>query len=79
MKTLCPAGCGKKFISAEFANAHADREHPDWKLHQAPKRKGWATPHGFVDFRDPVTYEEACEAAQFIVQAMRVKKEENHG
>jgi len=25
-----------------------------------PRKKGWATPYGFADFRDPVTYEEAC-------------------
>lgn len=24
------------------------------------KRKGWGTPHGFVDFTVPVTYEHAC-------------------
>ena len=28
---------------------------------QEPKRKGWATPTGFIDFAEPVTYKEACE------------------
>lgn len=27
------------------------------------KRKGWATPFGFFDFAEPVTYEEALKAA----------------
>lgn len=30
------------------------------------KRKGWATPYGFGDFTDPVTYEEACEQMKKI-------------
>ena len=62
-KTLCPGGCGKKFITKEHAEAHANAEHPDWKI---PKSKGWETPHGFVDFSYPVTYEEACETARKI-------------
>ena len=62
-KTLCPARCGKKFITAEHAVAHADAEHPDWRT---PKQRGWATPHGFIDFRQPVTYAEACEVAAKI-------------
>lgn len=56
-RAMCPAGCGAKFISKEHAEAHADENHPDWKT---PKSKGWATPYGFIDFREPVTYEEAC-------------------
>lgn len=60
MKALCPAGCGKKFTSETFAKAHADKEHQGWD--ELPhKRKGWATPYGFVDFTYPVTYETACD------------------
>lgn len=55
-KSLCPAGCGKKFISAEHAKSHADLEHDDW---MTPRRRGWATPYGFVDFTEPQTYEYA--------------------
>lgn len=57
MYTLCPAGCGKKFITKEHAVSHADLVHPDW---MTPKQKGWRTPYGFCDFTKPVTYEEAC-------------------
>ena len=63
---MCPAGCGKKFITADHAERHADAEHPDWKTPKMPKARGWATPYGFVDFREPVTYEQACEVAQKI-------------
>lgn len=59
----CPAGCGKKYISTNHAEAHADADHPDWKI---PKARDWATPYGFVDFREPVTYEKACEVAKKI-------------
>ena len=62
-KAVCPAGCGKKFISAEYAERHADADHADWRT---PKAKGWATPHGFVDFAEKVTYEHACEVAKNI-------------
>lgn len=57
MKADCPAGCGKRFISADHAKSHADIAHPDWMMQ---KQRGWATPYGFVDFAKPVTYEEAC-------------------
>lgn len=63
MITLCPANCGKKFISAEHAKAHADTHHPGWTI---PKRKGWATPYGFVDFKEPVSYEEALTVAKAV-------------
>jgi len=57
MSALCPAGCGKKFINADYAKSHADVAHPDW---MTPRQKGWATPYGFGDFTDSITYEEAC-------------------
>jgi len=67
----CPAGCGQKYISAEHAERHADAEHPDWKM---PKARGWATPFGFVDFQEKVTYEEACKRAEKIKLTMEISK-----
>jgi hypothetical protein len=61
MKTSCPDKCGKKFVTPEHAEAHADKEHPGWR---APKARGWRTPNGFIDFSHPVTYEEACKAME---------------
>lgn len=34
-------------------------------------RKGWVTPHGFMDFQQPVTYEEACKTAAELAELMR--------
>jgi hypothetical protein len=68
---LCPGGCGKKFISQAHAEAHADLEHKDWKLPKVPKRKGWVTPFGFVDFKEPVTYEEAVETSRLMHEFMK--------
>lgn len=65
MSVLCPAGCGRKFVTQTFAEAHADREHEDWRT---PKARGWATPYGFADFSNPVTYEEACAFMQRFVE-----------
>lgn len=31
-----------------------------------PKAKGWATPHGLVDFAEKVTFEHACKVAKNI-------------
>jgi len=60
-KTTCPS-CGKKFITSAHAKSHADIAHPEVPeyLLGEPKRKGWATPYGFGDFTDPITYDEAC-------------------
>lgn len=60
--------CGKKWVSQEAMEAHADREHPDWRT---PKARGWVTPHGFADFREPVTYEEACAATKAVAGALQ--------
>jgi predicted cobalt transporter CbtA len=65
-KALCPDGCGKKFISAEHAEKHADAAHPGWRVAKPVKRRGWATPDGFMDFAEPVTYEEALAKTQEI-------------
>ncbi len=65
-KTLCPAGCGKKYITSEHAERHADADHPGWREPKQQKSRGWATPHGFVDFSTPVTYEHACEVARAV-------------
>lgn len=70
MKTKCPAGCGKLFVSSEFAIAHADAAHPEWRN---PKHKGWATPYGFADFREPVTYEYACSQMKTLTEQMEAK------
>lgn len=59
-KTLCPAGCGKRFVSAEHAVNHANQAHGGWNDSKS-KRKGWATPYGFGDWTHPITYAEACE------------------
>lgn len=61
MKTLCPAGCGKKFITKEHAERHADEKHVGWREPKPKTSKGWCTPYGFIDFSYPVTYEHACK------------------
>ncbi len=70
---LCPAKCGKKFTTQEFAEKHADAEHADWRI---PKAKGWRTPYGFIDFFQPVTYEHACKEAKELRD--NFNKEENN-
>lgn len=50
--------CDKKFTTQAFMESHADESHPDWRT---PKCKGWVTPWGFADFREPVTYQHACD------------------
>ena len=74
MKCLCPAGCGKKYISEQHAKAHADVEHAGWDDPKQRKSKGWATPHGFIDFMDPVTYEEACEIMEQVTAQFRKRE-----
>lgn len=37
------------------------------------KAKGWVTPYGFGDFKEPVTYEEACEAMKAVSEAIAMK------
>ena len=70
IRAVCPAGCGKRYINKEHADRHADDDHPGWRI---PKSRGWATPYGFVDFRTPVTYEEACETAKKIQESLPKK------
>lgn len=70
MSVSCPAQCGKKFISKEFAEAHADESHPDWRT---PKQKGWCTPYGFGDWSEPITYEDACERMKKISESIKIK------
>lgn len=43
------------------------------------KRKGWGTPYGFGDFKEPVTYEEACEIMETITSMWRDKKPPEEG
>ena len=67
----CPTKCGKRFISKEHAASHADTAHPDW---MTPKQRGWATPFGFGDFTEPVTYEDACMKMKEIADTVWSKK-----
>lgn len=67
-KALCPAGCGKKFVSGEHAKSHADLMHDDW---MTPRRKGWATPYGFCDWKEPITYEDACKQMQAMAATIK--------
>lgn len=58
-KHICPLkDCGRKFISEEFLTAHKALDHiaEDFEF----KRRGWATPYGFGDWKEPVTYSFAC-------------------
>lgn len=72
-KMSCPAGCGKKFISAITAHAHADRDHKGWDDPKNIKRKGWATPYGFGDWTHPITYDEACEQMKAVYDSVQGK------
>lgn len=56
-KTKC-RHCNKKFITAAHAKSHEDIAHPQ-NTDEEQMRRGWATPYGFVDFVEPVTYEYA--------------------
>lgn len=73
MSYKCPAGCGKKFLTSLHAMQHSNIAHPEAKVGEV-KRKGWVTPHGFVDMKEPVTYEEACEAAKSVCEALSARK-----
>lgn len=70
MSIICPAGCGKKFVNEYHIKRHLEVMHKGEAM-QELKRKGWATPYGFVDFKEPVTYEEACELSKVLGEAMR--------
>ena len=69
----CPAGCGKKYISLECAELHADEAHPDWRAPKVRKARGWATPYGFIDFSDTVTYEVALDTSKSIHERFKRK------
>jgi hypothetical protein len=64
MSVLCPQGCGKKFTTEHFAQRHAEEAHAP--AANFSKRKGWRTPYGFVDMKEPCTYEEACEQSKIL-------------
>lgn len=66
MSVKCTTGCGKKFISHEHMMRHHRLAHPIMPQGEV-KRKGWATPYGFGDWKEPVTYEEACEQMKKMV------------
>lgn len=71
IRSLCPAGCGEKYISAEHAERHADAKHPGWREPKPHLQRGWATPHGFVDFSKPIPYDEACKVALKLQESTR--------
>ncbi len=70
----CPNKYGKKFISKLHADEHARTAHPMPPPLDGSLRKGWVTPHGFVDMKEPVTYEEACEAAKAVCDTLAARK-----
>lgn len=39
------------------------------------KRKGWQTPYGFVDFAEPVSYEEACAISKKMAERFGTMEE----
>lgn len=69
-KTLCPAGCGKKFLTAAQAAAHCVSSHPTYQVGEI-RKKGWATPYGFGDWKEPITYEDACEQMKAMVETIK--------
>ena len=62
----CPAGCGLKFVDQAHAERHADAEHAGWSDPKPVMKRGWATPWGFVDFAEKVSFEHACKVAKSI-------------
>lgn len=77
-KALCPANCGKRFISKEHANVHADKDHPGWNDPSNVKRRGWVTPYGFGDFTEAVTYDEACEMMKPLAEDLAARWGKDH-
>lgn len=75
----CPANCGKIFITEHHANKHAEKEHPSSEPGKELS-KGWRTPHGFIDFSYPVSYEYACNALKQMsneIEETKLRKEES--
>src|SRR4051794_32795812 len=69
-KTFCPASCGKKFMTPEQAAVHVVSNHPDYRVGEV-RRKGWATPYGFGDWKEPITYEEACNQMKQVAESIK--------
>lgn len=67
MAVICPS-CKRKFTTPEFLKRHGEVMHKD-EPPAALKRKGWATPYGFVDMKEPCTYEEAVEVSKTLHDA----------
>jgi hypothetical protein len=76
VKTKCPAGCGKKFIDNQSAENPANKMHQGWR---EPKSRGWVTPYGFADFREPVAYEHACEIMAKLNEKINKRTENKDG
>ena len=59
----------------DHAKSHADIAHPDWMFDKTPlgplKRKGWCTPYGFGDWKEPISYEDACEQMKAMVATIK--------
>lgn len=68
----CPH-CPRKYNSAPALMEHQLEDHPE-EPEKARKRKGWVTPHGFADFKEPVTYEEACVATEVVSRLLAERK-----
>lgn len=65
MKVNCPE-CRKRFASDEYLKLHMGYAHP--VPTGASKSKGWATPYGFIDSAEPITYDEACAAMKEVLE-----------
>ena len=73
MSILCPAGCGKKFVNEYHIKRHLEVMHKEQPTGDR-KQKGWATPYGFVDFKEPVTYEEAVSTSKIMNEMFKAHK-----
>ena len=60
--------CDKKYANEDFLTKHIAEAHPI----QERKQKGWATPYGFVDFREPVTYAEALKLSKTLAERFKI-------
>lgn len=73
MSIICPAGCGKKFVNEYHIKRHLEVMHKEDATAEQ-KLKGWATPYGFVDFKEPVTYEEALLVSKAMNEMFAARK-----
>lgn len=69
---VCP-DCGRKYHNGPAMTAHRLEAHPQGEPGQV-KRKGWATPYGFGDWSEPISYEEACERMRTMLATIVFNK-----